>query len=319
MNIDHLKEFAHLANTLNFSTTAQHFYVSTSVISRHIASLEDELGFKLFDRGNGHVKLTKAGEMFVQDARVILHDYDNAIERLSVLNSGTESIVRVGYLHEAARPFIARFVRYVKSNYPKIAVVFRGMKFSELYSALDEHRVDLNFMLDMYPYGHHDYHSELIYEEQLYVVVNKENPLTGQADGVTLKDLVGQNLLLPNDLAYPGLADYIRSVVSHEPALKTDKTYVDLETLYLEVEINNFVGFSSGFNRPIYGDRVAFLLLKDVETKIDICAFWRDSLEGSVLKACEEAIGVCRKNIHPWAPGHMGATGKTLTQMLDDK
>ena len=151
MNIDHLKEFAHLANTLSFSTTAQHFYVSTSVISRHIASLEDELGFKLFDRGNGHVKLTKAGEMFVQDARVILHDYDNAIERLSVLNSGTESIVRVGYLHEAARPFIARFVRYIKSNYPKIVVVFRGMKFSELYSALDEHRVDLNFMLDMYP------------------------------------------------------------------------------------------------------------------------------------------------------------------------
>ena len=61
MNIDHLKEFAHLANTLNFSTTAQHFYVSTSVISRHIASLEDELGFKLFDRGSRRIELTEAG------------------------------------------------------------------------------------------------------------------------------------------------------------------------------------------------------------------------------------------------------------------
>ena len=40
---------------------------------------------------------------------------------------------------------------------------------------------------------------------------------------------------------------------------------------------------------------------------------------GFLSSACEEAIDVCRKNIHPWAPGHMGATGKTLTQMLDDK
>lgn len=299
MNIDYLKEFVHLTDTLNFSMTAQHFYVSTSVISRHIAALEEELGVRLFDRGGGQVTMTKSGEIFLEDARTILHDYDNALERLSLLNDRTEAIVRVGYLHNAARPFIARFMRFMKRHHPEIGIVFQGMKFLDLYNALDEHRVDLNFMLDVFPHGERDYRYEKIYDDQLYVVVNLENPLaTKTKEGVELSELVGQKIMLPSDLAYPGLSEYVRTIVSSEPALKAIRHYGDIETLYLEVEVNDGVGFSCGFNRELYGDRVAFLPIKDVDTHLEVSAFWRDSLQGDALKACMEAFEVCRENVH---------------------
>ena len=35
MNIEHLREFSYLAETLSFSITAKHFYLSTSVLSIH--------------------------------------------------------------------------------------------------------------------------------------------------------------------------------------------------------------------------------------------------------------------------------------------
>lgn len=58
MNIESLSEFAYLADTLSFRRTAEHFYVSRSVISRHLAALEDALGVVLLERNARGVELT---------------------------------------------------------------------------------------------------------------------------------------------------------------------------------------------------------------------------------------------------------------------
>ena len=50
MNIERLREFSYLAETLSFSITAKHFYLSTSVLSKHIAAIEADLGVRLFER-----------------------------------------------------------------------------------------------------------------------------------------------------------------------------------------------------------------------------------------------------------------------------
>lgn len=44
MNFEYLDEFVHLARSLSFRRTAEHFFVSRSVISRHMAALEESLG-----------------------------------------------------------------------------------------------------------------------------------------------------------------------------------------------------------------------------------------------------------------------------------
>ena len=51
MNIDHLREFVYLAETLSFAATARHFFISASVLSKHVSALEDDLQVKLFVRG----------------------------------------------------------------------------------------------------------------------------------------------------------------------------------------------------------------------------------------------------------------------------
>ena len=50
MNIDHLREFVYLAETLSFAATARHFFISASVLSKHVSALEDDLQVKLFVR-----------------------------------------------------------------------------------------------------------------------------------------------------------------------------------------------------------------------------------------------------------------------------
>ena len=80
MNISHLIEFIYLAETLSFKRTADYFYVSKSVISRHVAALEETLGVKLFERGNQSVQLTEAGKVFRNEVQIVLRAYANAVD-----------------------------------------------------------------------------------------------------------------------------------------------------------------------------------------------------------------------------------------------
>ncbi len=92
MNINHLIEFIYLAETLSFKRTADYFYVSRSVISRHLAALEDMLGVKLFDRGNTSVQLTDAGRVFYQEVQPLLHAYADAVDHAREAGHATNPI-----------------------------------------------------------------------------------------------------------------------------------------------------------------------------------------------------------------------------------
>src|SRR5512133_3895198 len=56
-----LRAFAAVARTGSFSRAADELYVSQPAVSKHVASLEAELGTRLFDRSRAGVTLTPDG------------------------------------------------------------------------------------------------------------------------------------------------------------------------------------------------------------------------------------------------------------------
>lgn len=76
VKISHLEEFATLATTLSYSQTAKRRYLSTSALSKHIASLERYVGETLFARDTHSVALTTAGKAFYEGIQPILDDYE---------------------------------------------------------------------------------------------------------------------------------------------------------------------------------------------------------------------------------------------------
>ena len=53
----------------SFVKAAEQLNITQPAVSHHIKLLEDELGVKLFDRTNGHLKITKSGEEVVKCAK----------------------------------------------------------------------------------------------------------------------------------------------------------------------------------------------------------------------------------------------------------
>lgn len=81
-NIRNYVEFAALAHYLSYSKTSEELCVSQSALSKHISSLEQELGMKLFNRNSKMCALTDSGAMILPHVEKML-EIHNQIERIS--------------------------------------------------------------------------------------------------------------------------------------------------------------------------------------------------------------------------------------------
>ena len=177
METTHLEEFVYLAETLNFKQAAEHFFVSRSVISRHLAALEDAVGAKLIERGGRSVKLTEEGEVFYRDARVILRDCASALEHVEEVRSTNANVVRIGYLRNAARPVIVYFVRYMQKKHPGLRLALSCMEYNELRRAIEDGTVDIAIGVNVSPEISRHYRSTHIYTDRFFIVMSKDNPI----------------------------------------------------------------------------------------------------------------------------------------------
>ena len=88
MNIKDLTYFNHLAQTLSFTETASHFYISQPSISMAVKRLEEELDTLLIDRKNNHKKLalTETGHILLKYSQEIITSIEQAHEEIHDFN-----------------------------------------------------------------------------------------------------------------------------------------------------------------------------------------------------------------------------------------
>ena len=71
MNTEYIHEFVVLAETKNFWEASERLFMNQSTLSKHIKSLEIELGVPLFTRTTRRVELTNYGHTFLPYAQSI--------------------------------------------------------------------------------------------------------------------------------------------------------------------------------------------------------------------------------------------------------
>ena len=96
MEVELIREFVTLGKTLNFTKAAQVLNVDQSTLSRHLQSLEKQVGVPLVSRTSRSVALTPAGEAFLGDAMNILVDLDDAMQRAWEAHEKSKETIRLG-------------------------------------------------------------------------------------------------------------------------------------------------------------------------------------------------------------------------------
>ncbi|MCS6762995.1 MAG: LysR family transcriptional regulator [Candidatus Protistobacter heckmanni] len=84
MNILHrqLKVFLLVARLHNFSRAAEQLFIAKSGLSTMVRELEEQFGFRLFDRTTRHVRLTEFGTQFLPIAEQNVQSIEGIVSRI---------------------------------------------------------------------------------------------------------------------------------------------------------------------------------------------------------------------------------------------
>jgi DNA-binding transcriptional LysR family regulator len=98
MELRHLRYFVAVGAEQHYGRAAKRLRLAQPALSRQIQDLEREIGFRLFDRLPRGVKISEAGKLFLNDARRILQEVNDATARAECIASGLAGTLRIGFV-----------------------------------------------------------------------------------------------------------------------------------------------------------------------------------------------------------------------------
>ncbi|WP_144114096.1 LysR family transcriptional regulator [Paraburkholderia sp. BCC1886] len=90
-----MQAFIKVADVASFAQAAEQLNVSTSVVTRHVSSLEKHLGIRLFQRTTRKVVLTEAGADYATGCRVLLAELDEVESRATTTSKEVAGELRI--------------------------------------------------------------------------------------------------------------------------------------------------------------------------------------------------------------------------------
>lgn len=131
-----------VAEKKNFTRAAQALSLTQPAVSHHISQLEQELGVRLFVRGNGELMLTPEGETVVRYVRRMKALEKKMAEELEEAGRRLTRL-RIGITHTAESSIVAEVLaRYTNEN-PGISITIVTDNINNLYDMLENFELDL--------------------------------------------------------------------------------------------------------------------------------------------------------------------------------
>lgn len=131
--------FVAVADEQGFAAAARRLQLSAPAVTRAIAALEQQLGIKLLNRTTRHVRVTEAGQSFLEDTRRILSDLDAANESAAGINSAPRGQLRITAPVLFGRMFVMPGIVEYLERYPgtEIDAVFLDRIVNMLEEGID--------------------------------------------------------------------------------------------------------------------------------------------------------------------------------------
>ena len=114
--------FLVLAETGSFRRTAAQVHLSQSAVSGVVARLEESLGTRLFDRTTRSVHLTAAGQVFVEQAKLLNAQTQEAVQRVQHITQIQSGKVSMAALPSLAATVVPRVMARFAEQHPDIAL-----------------------------------------------------------------------------------------------------------------------------------------------------------------------------------------------------
>src|SRR5258706_6909239 len=188
MELRHLRYFVAVGEEQHYNRAAQRLRVAQPALSRQIQDLEEGIGFKLFDRMPRGVKISAAGNLFLEDVRRILQQLNEATDRAQRVARGQSGTLRVGFAENASwHGVVPDSFRRFRERQPDVELQLRPLTSLEQIEAIRDGRLDAGFVFNM-PKADRELDQVQVAAQKVGLAAPKGHPLTG-LKRVRLRDM----------------------------------------------------------------------------------------------------------------------------------
>ncbi len=274
MTISLLRELVDLAYTLNFSETADRMHVSTSALSKHLSSIEDELGVRLFERTRHYVKLTPEGAEFCDKMKQLIADYDAATFNLRNASDETAGVLRIGFLDAAVHDLLKASMTSFKKANPNIGLQLSSAELGDVERDLRQDEIDIGISIR---FSNVSLPPKIkfvkLYSDSVAAVVPQSHPFASRAR-ISFAELLDYPIGLPAEAQYPPFAALIQEMITRSsrcPNIAGSFTHVD--TALLMAESDTAITFLPA-HLCQYPNSAVFVPISDAELQFDVGVFY---------------------------------------------
>ncbi len=188
MELRHLRYFVAVGEEQHFGRAAARLHVAQPPLSRQIQDLEREIGYALFDRLPRGVRLNAAGTLFLNDARRILRDVEEARRRAERIALGKAGTLRIGIATAVSwHGMVSDTFREFRRRYPDVELVVHHQLSVHQVDAVLSDRLDVGFVASLTPW-HKDLAHSKFAEDRMLLAVPRGHALA-KRERVRLRDL----------------------------------------------------------------------------------------------------------------------------------
>lgn len=209
MNINYFKEFTVLAETRNYWEAAERLYLNQSTLSKHIKSMENDLGVPLFDRTTRTVELTEFGAALLPYAKTIVQIQFEYSAMLLQKKNYQNNLVTIGSIPSMPQYGITGLLLDFQRAHPECTPKVIEEDSTILKKMLLHKKCELAFIREAKNMLEDESYNESTIErlpyltDYLVAVLPKNHPLSGRSE-ISLRELQNEKMcfLKENTLLY---------------------------------------------------------------------------------------------------------------------
>src|SRR5882757_8087006 len=214
VELRHLRYFVAVAEMENVSRAALKLHVSQPALSRQIRDLEDEIGFSLLERTAKSVRLTEAGRSFLDNARALLQNADEAVTKARAVASAEPTELHVGYSPTPTAEILPKTLRGFQRAMPKVHVRLHDWSNKTILNGVRDGPLQLGLITrSPKTSALHDVRFEELLRQRVCVAVAPQHPFARRR-AIPLTEVAAEPLVRLTREDYPNYYDLISIIFS---------------------------------------------------------------------------------------------------------
>jgi len=194
MDVQQIRNFLVLCDTLNFRKAAEQINIVQPALSKQIQLLENEVGALLFNRSKRSVILTEAGIFFQKETTRILQDLNKTIIRTAQLHNGEAGEIRVTHASSAMNTVVPSFLVKMKHKWPNLKTIVQETSNFQQMEMLLVRKTDIGIAPNILVPP--EINSKILYKEN-FVLILPNNHALSKTKFTDLSILKNEIFILP--------------------------------------------------------------------------------------------------------------------------